>query len=280
MPNASSASAFIPASGFDTARLRGTLLVVPTVSIGNVPQLSTDLLINTLRLDRIGYLDEPTVVPYAGSQAFDHLKSSGVNTALEVYQTSDAKVTFIQQRSFVHRGAGPQFAANIAGFAKQNGISQVLLLSSADASIRGDGELNSGLGGNSAIYHILPKNDGETRLVSSVKQVVTTPFELSHPADSKKSVGSEAVYPAIPGAGATRFLISAFQSASIPLAALVTYAAEGDNIPDAINLASTAYRILSDSGSLSLESPLTEFKPPGSWDSAMYAGKPPQILYQ
>ena len=49
----------------------------PCVSIGNVPQLAADLIINTLQLSRAGYLHHPGLLPLVGNDAFDHLKSPG-----------------------------------------------------------------------------------------------------------------------------------------------------------------------------------------------------------
>ena len=49
----------------------------PCVSVGNVPQLAADLIINTLRLSRAGYFQHAGLLPLVGNDAFDHLKSPG-----------------------------------------------------------------------------------------------------------------------------------------------------------------------------------------------------------
>lgn len=56
----------------------------PCVSVGNVPQLSVDLFINTLKLSRVGYLEDESLVPVIGNDAFDHTGPSGyVHTSAE-----------------------------------------------------------------------------------------------------------------------------------------------------------------------------------------------------
>lgn len=52
---------------------KGSTLVLPSISIGNVPQLAIDLLITTLTVPLVGYLTSPYLVPCAGT-----VESSGV----------------------------------------------------------------------------------------------------------------------------------------------------------------------------------------------------------
>ena len=49
----------------------------PCVSVGNVAQLTVDLLINTLKLVRVGYLDDDSLLPLVGNDAFDHTRPAG-----------------------------------------------------------------------------------------------------------------------------------------------------------------------------------------------------------
>lgn len=45
--------------------------------MGNVPQLTVDLYINTLKLPRVGYLEDDSLLPVVGNDAFDHTRPSG-----------------------------------------------------------------------------------------------------------------------------------------------------------------------------------------------------------
>ena len=52
----------------DEAVLRAAkVLVVPLLSVGNVPQLTVDLLVNSLRLPRCGIVVDRTVEPICSS---------------------------------------------------------------------------------------------------------------------------------------------------------------------------------------------------------------------
>ena len=55
---------------------KSSTLIVPSVSIGNVPQLAIDLLITTLNIPLVGYMTSPYLVPCAGtreeSSSFGH----------------------------------------------------------------------------------------------------------------------------------------------------------------------------------------------------------------
>lgn len=42
----------------------------PALSIGNVGQLAVDLLIASTRAERIGFLDDPNVLPCVGNDAY------------------------------------------------------------------------------------------------------------------------------------------------------------------------------------------------------------------
>ena len=58
----------------------------PCISVGNVGQLTVDLIINTLKLDRVGYLQDPGLLPLVGNDAFDHTTHTGqghLHTATE-----------------------------------------------------------------------------------------------------------------------------------------------------------------------------------------------------
>lgn len=47
---------------------KSSTLIIPSVSIGNVPQLAIDLLVHTLHIPLVGYLTSPYLVPCAGTR--------------------------------------------------------------------------------------------------------------------------------------------------------------------------------------------------------------------
>jgi len=46
--------------------------IQPCVSVGNVAQLSIDLLITTLKMERVGHLCDQCLLPLVCQSAFDH----------------------------------------------------------------------------------------------------------------------------------------------------------------------------------------------------------------
>lgn len=81
-------SPFIPVSGISASEivklLHDSILTVPTVSAGNVPQLTTDLLIYSLGLKLVGRLSEQYLYPFAGPRdAPEGVSTSGISTPVE-----------------------------------------------------------------------------------------------------------------------------------------------------------------------------------------------------
>ncbi|CAI5505414.1 unnamed protein product [Closterium sp. Naga37s-1] len=153
----------------------GSTLVLPSVSVGNVGQLTVDLLLETLlqkqhqqkqqeqqqsqggySIARVGWLEEPNVLPCAGNDPYSvggrgaggmGLSAPGsLTTAMEVFLAvpksqstsppfTDA-FTIIQQRSPVALGRMEEFSRNLATWATSQAFSRVVVLSGADAQRR------------------------------------------------------------------------------------------------------------------------------------------------
>ncbi|KAF9136785.1 Proteasome assembly chaperone 2 [Mortierella sp. GBA39] len=153
-------NSFVPSPGFDARRFKGTTLILPSVSIGNVPQLTTDLLLSTLKLDRVGCIEDENVVPVLGPADRPHSESTpatasgtGAGTgvsggllslAVEVFQSKDGKWTLIQQRSPTVSHRSHHYADNLVRFIQDSEFDQVVLLASADGARRIDIQLRSG----------------------------------------------------------------------------------------------------------------------------------------
>ncbi|KAF9217012.1 Proteasome assembly chaperone 2 [Podila verticillata] len=148
---------FIASPGFDASRFQGTTLILPSVSIGNVPQLTTDLLLAALKLDRVGCIEDENVVPVLGpadrpletsvtstSASSTPSLSSGLSLAVEVFQSKDGKWTLIQQRSPTVAHRSGHYVENLVQFIKDSQFDQVVLLASADGARRTDNQLRSG----------------------------------------------------------------------------------------------------------------------------------------
>ena len=66
-------------------RMRGFIVALatqPCVSVGNVAQLASDLLISTLKMERVGHLHDQCLLPLICQSAFDH-NSGALSTSAE-----------------------------------------------------------------------------------------------------------------------------------------------------------------------------------------------------
>lgn len=81
-------SPFMPVPGIaaeDISKdLNNSILVIPAVSAGNVPQLTSDLLIYSLGLKLVGRLSDQYLYPFAGPRdAPEGVATSGISTPVE-----------------------------------------------------------------------------------------------------------------------------------------------------------------------------------------------------
>ncbi|ODV91357.1 hypothetical protein CANCADRAFT_3065 [Tortispora caseinolytica NRRL Y-17796] len=115
--------------------IAGTLLVIPSISTGNVPQLAVDLIVSSLNLPLLGRIDaSDDVYPFAGPR--DNKAEIGITTPVEVF--GNGTLTVIQVRSPVLPGHIGSFVSKLVGFAKEMAVSYVYACGSADMSRRVD----------------------------------------------------------------------------------------------------------------------------------------------
>ncbi|KAI9276683.1 PAC2 family-domain-containing protein [Phascolomyces articulosus] len=217
---------FVATPSFDPEKLAGSTLILPSVSIGNVPQLTCDLLIHTLHPERVGFIANEAVMPIAGPRE----NGTGVSLAVEVFQTKDQKWTIIQQRAPTFKGTRRQYIRDLVAFVQKYRFARVIVLTSADASLRTDSQITS-----------------------------TTPFRcLGSPVNGIPELENEEL---LRGTGIGKSLYKALTEAQVATSMIVMFALEGDNVSDSYHLAdvfNTATEIHS-----SNEGPWT---PPKSWD--------------
>ncbi|KAG0341373.1 Proteasome assembly chaperone 2 [Podila horticola] len=309
---------FIASPGFDASRFHGTTLILPSVSIGNVPQLATDLLLAALKLDRVGCIEDENVVPVLGpadrplettststSASSTPAQSSGLSLAVEVFQSKDGKWTLIQQRSPTVAHRSGHYVENLVQFIKDSQFDQVVLLASADGARRTDNQLRSG---HPVRFIGSPALNSELRTLVE-HQLQIQPLERIPATEEEKlreqqptSILAEKVQdiqleqtpsssttpkillepvPRIPSGGIARRLHALCQQKEISILTLVAFAMEGDNAEDAIFLANVLNAVLK------VYTPTQEqiqrgeggWKVPKSWDS-LYGNSYPQDMYQ
>ena len=128
---------FFPVDKTETIDVTGYTCVLPTVSIGNVGQLSIDLIISTLKCELIGSIFHRAVVPLFGKNAFDK-QSKRPTTAIDVYVSKNHKLLILQIRTALVKRHQGEFVDSLYSWLNDVKIANVLVLSSVDAVERHD----------------------------------------------------------------------------------------------------------------------------------------------
>ncbi|THG13419.1 hypothetical protein TEA_000786 [Camellia sinensis var. sinensis] len=219
-------------------------LILPALSIGNVGQLAVDLLISSMRAERIGYLDDPNVLPCVGNDAYSPTPQGHLVLPLEAYGSSSNTLTLVQQRSPVVKGMMVEFAKNVADFAADSGKKHIVVLSSLDfgrwqtidmSSMDGTDDDCERLG-----WKRLQEYNPEQRLWKYLSTLAEGNVELDDNMPFEDELGKNDYYPTLPFAA----LFSCFKAKGLKVTCLLCYCSEGDNIPEAFHLADAACSLL------------------------------------
>ncbi|KAK9448096.1 proteasome assembly chaperone 2 [Limtongia smithiae] len=237
---------------------RGTVLIIPAVSSANVPQLAADLLVHTLKIPFYSVLDHKGLLyPFAGPAELDRDPSSpatklnGISSSLEVYH--NAQFTVLILRSPTLPSSRGLFVSEVLmPLIHANDFSKILLLSSADATRKQDpmsprvltlSVSNQSLqGGPTTILDLSRRIER-----FSVTDQPSTPDYEEYPLPRR-----------IPGSGISVTVLREALKSNLPLSAIVLFAFDGDNIPDATEMATMTLDILD-------VAPHPEWQYPLSW---------------
>lgn len=75
-------------------------LIIPSVSVGNVGQLTVDLMITTFNLKKMGTIWHPAIIPSVAGDPYS-LHSKESSTACELYGNEELNIATIQLRSSI-----------------------------------------------------------------------------------------------------------------------------------------------------------------------------------
>lgn len=233
--------------GYSEATLENSLLILPSISVANVPQLTADLLLHTLPFVKVATLDDEYlhsfVAPVDYVEDVSSKRPTGISFGLELHHCKDKNITLVQQRSPV-----------IAGLHEEHVDKVILPL------------LNEVVFLNVIIFHLL-----DAGLVENVSpgtlHVYTT--------EDKLSLSLEALQISGPGfqpltetpkidTPYMKYLMEKLDRI-IKYTVLVAYAYEGDNFYDSLNMATKVAALLD----LQIEN----WKTPVSW-FGVYGDKP------
>ncbi|KAI8504748.1 Proteasome assembly chaperone 2 [Branchiostoma belcheri] len=257
---------------------KGYTLILPAVCVGNVGQLTVDLIIHTLSMERIGYLHTDCLLPMVGNNPFSTSQddASQLATGTEVYRSVEKNIVAVQQRAPLVRGKQSEFRRRLLEWAKQCGFSRVVLLTSSHAYERIDAQMT----GTQLRYLLSPeleKSVGE--VVGKLKWTQLERRRLYPGVEHREGEEQTGVF--IPGGGIARKFYQECCEADFPLAVLLTFCAEGDNIPDAFSLANYLNQWLQlvpsrKSGGKG-GTPQAEWKIPSSWTLLFGSTHPPDL---
>lgn len=87
--------------------LDGYSLLLPSVSVGNVPQLTIDLFITTLKLKKVSNVWHPAIIPCVGTDPYFDGKE--ICTSCELFINKEMKIIAMQLRSALEPKHGLSF---------------------------------------------------------------------------------------------------------------------------------------------------------------------------
>ncbi|KAG5365480.1 hypothetical protein CJU90_4562 [Yarrowia sp. C11] len=189
-------------------------LIIPSVSCGNIPQLTVDLLIHSLDFQLVSRLDDSYLHPFASP--VDHVagqkvESGHVATAIELYRSQKLDTDVLQIRSPPIADFKRAFAAQLEELTSK--YTNIIVLGSSDAGLR--------------------EQVGAPKIEYYTSDLATRFQTLSLDGPKVKEVPA-----VLPGSGYFRSLVKG------PALGLVFFAYEGDNFGDAHQLADAVVKLL------------------------------------
>jgi len=267
-------------------------LLLSSVSIGNVGQLCVDLIIfNAIASGEdcqlIGRIEHRGLLPLVGFDPYQRKIEDGnvvepewsqmLATACDIHLVSKHKLVVIQIRSDILKVFQKDLIESLVSWSQSVGIDSVILVSSSPAHARYDSQIKS----RSQLRYLLtgPASSRTEREFEELhwKQFESKPASgiemLSSPQNSHEDDN------AADFAGTTfvKQLFSLCQKNSSNLTALIQFCDEGNNIPDAQNLA-TSLNQWTKWFTRDNEPSNFVWKHPSTW-SHLFGGPPPRTLF-
>jgi len=216
---------------------KGYSLIIPSLSVGNVGQLAVDILLATLKPERVGGLFHPAILPVVGSDPLA-LDSSHLMTACEVFKSDDLKLLFVQVRSCVSKSRKDEFIDDLIRWASDElEIGQLIVLASLSADERTDSQISGdGVGAGGGVVRFLTnaQEKREELLALQWQELERKSNFPSLPANADVRQ-ADSLY--IPGGGLAKTIHNKCLNAEkLTLVELLTFASEGDNTGDAIRM--------------------------------------------
>lgn len=222
-----------------------TILIIPTISEGNIPQLAVDLLIYSLGAKFVKILDDTHLYPFVGPRdgaqgsSYEDAGAPPLSTPIELYETEDKSLALIQIRAPTLPRSQTNFVTKtLIPLIHDGAYSEVIVAGSSNAGMQHNIEPN---------HRIKLYGDGVSKRLE----------QLTINAGSQDKL---ALLPSkdLPESGFLKKIFEHELDPVVPLLGAVIFAYEGDNFGDAEQLAEQLVIL---SGSLKV----TEWVQPESW---------------
>ncbi|XP_002741628.1 proteasome assembly chaperone 2-like [Saccoglossus kowalevskii] len=216
---------------------KGCTLILPAVSVGNIGQLSVDLLVTTLELVKVGYIHSECVLPVCGNDPFntDKKRTEGnLATSTEVYFSAANNLVVVQQRAPLVKGKHADYCNGLIDWITSFQFDKVIMLTSSHAYER----LDSQLQGSSFRYIATPKLEkiiGD-QMKDELKWCRLENRDSTWCNEHKNETSKISSGVFIPGGGIAKRLYTQCCNKDISMAVLLVFCSEGDNISDALSL--------------------------------------------
>lgn len=190
----------------------GFTIVIPSICVGNVSQLSTDLIISSLSMEKVGVVWDPAIIPIIGPPAYEHDSNEKITTASDLYANEEKKIAILQIRSPLTVSLMTQFFEKLTEFIKLEKFARLIILTGSYAHEK----------------HMIGTNPFEYKSDSSSKEYFG---EKLHKVNLHEFTGN-----VIHGGGYADRLFKFCDEKGIPTLILFKYVSEGDNSSDATQL--------------------------------------------
>lgn len=197
------------------ADLSGHTVILPSLGVGNVAQLSADLLIATLQLEKCAILWHPAIVPIVGPRAFEH-DTDATTGACELYTSSigtSRLLSVIQLRSPLAPPFMDAFFVQLIEYLQTARVARLIVLTSSYA-------YEKHLVGGSAFEYL-----------ASEAYAAEADRLFGEQLGCQRFTGN-----VIFGGGFARRVLKTAEDCGLPATVLFKYVSEGDNRPDAADM--------------------------------------------
>lgn len=229
----------------------GFTFIFPSVGVGNVAQLTVDLLIESLQLNKVATIWNSAIIPIIGPPAFR--RDQTTTTSCELYIDTAKRLAVLQLRTPLSAKKLDKFFEEMGTFLVSRKFQDVIILTSGFAYERRD--------------CVLP---------DAFEIIANDKFKESH-TEKLTTLKQRDEGDLIPGGGFAVQFYKLLTEKQLSVAVLFKYVSEGDNIPDAVDLALVLDKII-DVIPAKANSTQKAVNYPISW-KLLFGNGPPQHIY-